>query len=260
MSDVDMRAARAAASGQYVLCYSDPSQSTLYLSSDFHIDVAPGPDGKSQATDNGASANALADLRSKFLAFIQKQYGYRSTSSYPAYCQGSQLEDDVTNQRETLHSRFSKVKFVETGWHPGADSSAPAPASSPVAAAPQASIAGTYSGSYICGGRTRSLTLVLSGPENGLVTAHFTAYQPPESHDKPYTFLANGHFDPATGKFKLMPLKWETPAPPNMMMVGLTGTFDAKTSTVRGTIDFTGCTTFEVRRGGNDHLHPEIQN
>jgi hypothetical protein len=37
-----------------------------------------------------------------------------------------------------------------------------------------------------------------------------------------------------------------------MMMVGMTGTFDPKTNKVTGTVDFTGCTTFESTRGHDD--------
>lgn len=64
--------------------------------------------------------------------------------------------------------------------------------------------------------------------------------------------VASGQFDPATGKFKLTPLKWDTPAPPNIVMVGMTGTFDGKTNKVTGTIDYAGCTTFEAMRGRDD--------
>ena len=245
----------AGPAGMFGLCFSDPGQSPVYYSGDLHVDFEP-----VRQNDKVALDQRVVDLSNRsqqqFLAFLQKTYGYKNPGSYPTTCQFAMKDrSEISALKDRLKGRFPQAKFVETGWLPGTDNSAAAPAQKPAPAAPtpQASIAGTYTGSYICGGRTRSLTLAISGPENGLVTVHFTAYQPPESHDKPYTFVANGQFDPATGKFKVMPLKWETPAPPNIVMVGLTGTFDAKTNRVTGTIDFSGCTTFEARRGGNDH-------
>jgi hypothetical protein len=249
--------AEPAPSGMYGICYSDGGQSTVYYSGDIHVDFQSAPQTERSAQDPRVVELANR-TRQQFLAYLQKTYGYKPASAYPATCQyNMRYKSEVTALKDRFTTRFPQDKFVETGWLPGTESATAAPpqAAVPAAAAPSsaASIAGVYAGSYICGGRTRSLKLELSAPDStGLVTGHFTAYQPPESHDKPYTFLANGRLDPATGKFKLMPLKWETRAPPNMMMVGLTGTFDAKANKVTGTIDFTGCTTFEVRRGGDD--------
>lgn len=132
-------ATQAATSGQYVLCFSDAGQSPLYLSGDIHI---PEPPTTINQTLGSASARKIDQLRSEFLAFIQKQYGYQSHSSYPASCQGNQLVPrDVTATRDRLRSRFPQLKFVETGWVPGitatSDLSKPAaaPAASPAMSA-----------------------------------------------------------------------------------------------------------------------------
>ena len=45
-----------------------------------------------------------------------------------------------------------------------------------------------------------------------------------------------------------IPLKWDTLAPSNIVMVGMTGTFDAKANMVTGAINYAGCTTFEAMR------------
>jgi hypothetical protein len=93
-------------------------------------------------TRTGPEARALDQLKSEFLTFIQKQYGYRTSSSYPAECTGNyKIPRDVTAERDLLHNRFHQLKFVETGWVPGmaatADLSKPAaaPAKSPVMSA-----------------------------------------------------------------------------------------------------------------------------
>lgn len=128
--------------GQWVLCYSDVSQSPLYLSGDFQIDVplaraGPEPDPSSVA----ANARAIGELKTTFLAYIQKQYGYHSSSSYPVYCQGGAGEGDLAGARDLLHSRFAQVKFVETGWKPGmlatADKSSEAKPATPPSSAAQ---------------------------------------------------------------------------------------------------------------------------
>jgi len=134
-------ATQAANGGQYVLCYSDAGQSPFYLSGDIHIDEPPHPN-EHMYTRTGPEARALDQLKSEFLTFIQKQYGYHTSSSFPADCTGNlNIPRDVTAKRDLLHNRFHQLQFVETGWVPGmtasADLSKPAatPAKSPVMSA-----------------------------------------------------------------------------------------------------------------------------
>ena len=133
--------AQAAKPGQYVLCFSDANQSPFYLSGDIHIDEPPHPNEHMYNTTT-PEARALDHLKSEFLAFIQKQYGYHTSSSYPATCQGNyNIPRDVTAERDLLHSRFHQLKFVETGWVPGMKTTADlspkpvAPAASPAMSA-----------------------------------------------------------------------------------------------------------------------------
>ena len=113
-------------------------------------------------------------------------------------------------------------------------------------------IEGDYVGTYSCAKGPTDLKLSLKAPEYGLLTGTLTFYLPPGSHNKAYTFSLNGHFDPKSGTFNLNPLKWETPAPPNYMMVPLKGAVDANAGKVSGVIDYSGCGRFEAMKGRDD--------
>jgi len=241
--------------GALGICFSDPGRPPVYYSGEIRLDF-----DIAKQNDKGAQDPRIPELtqryQQEFLAFLKSKYGYANTGAYPTACQlNMKLEPEVTALKARLASQAPSAKFIETGWLPGSSpapapaASASAPAATPAAGGPSTGIAGVYTGSYICGGRVRYLKLTVTGPENGLVTAHFTAYFPPDAHDKVYTFTSNGRLDPATGKFKLIPLKWDTAEPPNVVMVGMTGTFDPKANKVTGTIDYSGCTTFEAMRG-----------
>src|SRR5262249_36543474 len=115
-----------AAAGQYVLCYSDASLSPFYLSADIHIDVPAGPQ-----LGNGASAQAIGDLKKAFLAHLKADYGYNNPSAYPTECAGALTSTaDVALKRALPHQRFHQLKFVEPGWTPG---KAPVHAAAPAA-------------------------------------------------------------------------------------------------------------------------------
>jgi hypothetical protein len=236
--------------GMFAICYSDASQSPMYYSADIHLDFASAPQ-REKATQDARTVALRDQYQKEFLAFLQNKYGYRNTGAYATTCRfDMKYQAEVTALKERIATQAPAVKVTETGWLPGtALPPAAAPAVVPPARGTAKGIAGVYTGSYVCGGRTRSLKLEIAGPENGFVTAHFTAYIPPESHDKPYTFTSRGQFDPATGRFKLTPMKWDTAAPPNIVMVGMTGTYDEKADKVTGKIDYSGCTTFEAMRG-----------
>lgn len=107
--------------GQWVVCYSDVSQPSLYLSSDFHIDLPlaniVGPEADPAAV--AAHERTFRELQTAFLAYIQKQHGYHSSSAYPVYCQGGASTGYLAGARDQLHSRFPQLKFIETAWKPG---------------------------------------------------------------------------------------------------------------------------------------------
>lgn len=109
-------------------------------------------------------------------------------------------------------------------------------------------IDGVYNGTYTCaiGPRTLKLSLLASG--NGSLTGLFTFYLPPTSHTQAFSYSLNGTFDPASGQFKLDPVKWEVPPPVGYAMVGMKGAFDPGTGQVAGKITYGGCSTFQATR------------
>ncbi|HKV47156.1 MAG TPA: hypothetical protein VJN69_03630 [Candidatus Acidoferrales bacterium] len=131
--------------GQWVVCYSDVSQSSFYLSSGFHIDV-PKPRVGPEADPSSVAANARAigELKTAFLAYIQKQYGYHSSSAYPVECQGGAGEGDLAGARDLLHSRFPQLKFIETGWKPGMSATADKPSAAKPATPPPSAAQTAY--------------------------------------------------------------------------------------------------------------------
>jgi hypothetical protein len=231
--------------GQDVLCYSEPLPPSMYFSANFHIDVPPPPGPHSGHTDNGRSAKALGALKDEFVRFLQKQYGFRPTSAYPAYCDGQEPDQ----KRQILRERFPQVKAIETGWKPGA---APAPPAANVPAAHvnrYSAVGGSYSGTYVCAKGPIDMTLNLALNESSILNGTMTFYLPPGSHTKAYTFSLGGPLNQTSGTFNLRPMKWETAAPPNYVLVGLIGTVDPQTGRVSGHVDSPGCSKFEAMKG-----------
>jgi hypothetical protein len=109
-------------------------------------------------------------------------------------------------------------------------------------------INGDYNGTYTCaiGPRTLKLSLLTSG--NGSLTGVFTFYLPPTSHTQAFSYSLNGTFDAASGKFKLNPVKWETPPPGGYVMVGMDGSFDPRSGQVAGKITNGSCGAFQATR------------
>ncbi len=105
---------------------------------------------------------------------------------------------------------------------------------------------GTYSGSYRCGQRVMDLKLTLVQSAQGGLSGTFT-FSLPGAQNTPYTFSVAGTFNPASQRFTLTPVKWETAAPPNFGMVGLAGMFDSNELTGNVTLN-TSCSTFNVER------------
>ena len=111
---------QGATTGQYVMCYSSPERSPLFVSSDFHIDVPRAPDPHSPTADVGASTRALDDLKVQFLAFLKTERKYKYTGAFPDYCSGALTTAELDGMRDRLHQRFPQVAVVETGWKPAA--------------------------------------------------------------------------------------------------------------------------------------------
>lgn len=109
-------------------------------------------------------------------------------------------------------------------------------------------ISGVYNGTYTCamGPRTLKLSLLASG--NGSLTGVFTFYLPPTSHTKAFSYSMRGTFEAVSGKFKLNPVKWETPPPGGYVMVGMDGAFDPGAGQVAGKITYTSCGAFQATR------------
>ncbi len=74
----------AAANENYVLCSSDPDQPVIYFSEIFAAEM-PARTGGGPG-NGGAQRNASNKLQSAFLAFLQKQYSFKSGSNYPIGC------------------------------------------------------------------------------------------------------------------------------------------------------------------------------
>jgi len=242
----------AASGGQYVLCYSDTYEGSFYLSANFHIDVPPPPDPHSTQTDNGRSANALNELKGGFLAFLKKQYGFRVASAYPVYCDGRRTASGPDEERQLLHQRFPQLKMIETGWKPGVAPQLPAANTSASPANPFSAVGGVYTGTYTCAKGPVDMKLTLSLNENSILTGTMTFYLPPGSHTKAYTYSLGGPLNQTSGTFNLRPSKWETPAPPNYVMVGLNGTANPQSGKLGGTVDYPGCGRFEAMKGRDD--------
>ena len=249
-------------------CMATPTAKTSYISGLFLVPAS-------------TPYNAIS---SAFTQFIAGKYGKTGNVA----CFGDPDEAKARKQMQQMSVQTSGHSVVETGWvykaatpstdpnyNPhGASAQLPSynshgsspppaahsqneetPASQPPATpkpGPASVVDGVYTGTYTCAKGPAGLKLTLKAPEYGLLTGTFTFYLPPGSHTKAYTFSLNGHFDPTSGNFKLNPLKWEGPEPPNYMMVGLKGAVDTQTGKVSGVIDYSGCGRFEAMKGRED--------
>lgn len=222
----------------YYYCTSNPAPKTRYYSMVFKV---PG---------KGVAYEQITTLFDQFLA---QKYGIKSTPT----CFGRPDENAVRTDlgKEMAQLKAVQWAIIQTTWtYNGAAALSPAPVkpAQPADSNPQKAINGVYVGTYTCAKGPTDMKLTLSAPEYGLLTATLTFYLPPGSRNKAYTYSLNGQFDPASGKFNLNPLKWETPAPPNYLMSGLKGIFDPQATKVSGIVDYTGCGRFEAMKGRDD--------
>jgi hypothetical protein len=110
-------------------------------------------------------------------------------------------------------------------------------------------IAGTYVGRYICG-RPIGMQLTLEPARSGGVSGVFTFFNRGRTAANAIgAFRVAGTFDPQTRALQLQPGEWVKPAR-GYTAVALSGTYDAEESSIKGTVAFAGCTTFEVMREG----------
>lgn len=212
-------------------CTSSPATKTRYYSGIFEV---PGKGVDYQQISNG------------FAQFLAQKYGVTGD----AVCFGDPDQNTVRTkvQKEIVQLRAVNWTTVQTSWTYNGAPAAPLPPPPPKPTA--SAVNGVYVGSYICAKGPTDLRLTLTLNENSMLNGTFTFYLPPGSHTKAYSFSLGGPFDQASGKFNLYPSKWETPAPPNFMMVGLKGAYDG--GKVSGTVDYTGCGKFEAMKGRDE--------
>jgi hypothetical protein len=221
----------------YFTCRSLGSGKTVYFSAVF----------AGKGTDKPTDA---------FSQMLRTKYGFTDGGScgmaYKAAGIDQKLVSDQASYAEQL--RKQGIIVVETGWTfngvpaitatNGGNSTAAKPAISAKAAA----IDGVYNGTYTCAKGPRTLRLSLNMGDTGLLNGVFTFYIPPTSHAQGYSYSLNGRFDPDSGKFNLVPLKWDGPAPDNYVMVGMEGVFNPSAKRVTGKITYSGCNAFEATR------------
>ena len=116
----------------------------------------------------------------------------------------------------------------------------------PLSAQAPGALTGTYTGASQCAQGATNLKLTLLATPDGAVFGTVTVNLPGGTQKDGYTYSIQGTFSPATRKFVLTPVKWETAAPPNSAMFGLSGTFDSNELT--GILSGGGCTSFNVER------------
>jgi hypothetical protein len=125
-----------------------------------------------------------------------------------------------------------------------------------VADQPVPSLAGDWTGSYICMQGETALRLTITPKIGSGVAALFHFGRLPSNPNVPDgCFLMTGTFDPLTGRLTLIPTRWLL-HPYSFVTVGLDGALDSSGSQIGGTVAGPGCTTFELSRrafGRVDH-------
>jgi hypothetical protein len=121
-------------------------------------------------------------------------------------------------------------------------------------AQPPAALTGIYTGEFLpCSERedftTLKLTLLVT-PDGG-VFGTFTFFLPAGTQKDAYSYSLQGRLNPAKMEFTLVPVKWETTAPPGFNMMSLSG-FSVRANELAGSFTLNGkdCGSFLVRRTG----------
>lgn len=152
--------------------------------------------------------------------------------------------EDKTMRRVTQMSCFGLVLLSIFIW----PSILPSMVWGQAPIAPPTAITGVYDGQYRCARGPVNLTLTLVAPGDGSLTGVFTFDLPANSRTRTASYTVSGRYDAATGGFRLVPVKWEPPAPPGFVMVGMEGAFNPSAEQVSGKITYPTCTTFEATR------------
>lgn len=221
---------------QYLFCTGVASpQSTIYYS------------GTIVTTEKNTNPVHVA-----FFQFLKQQYSYKGLGEYPGdlQCTGVRSVEEARSVEQLYvnRDRQNKRNVIETGWtYNGAP--APVVSSAPAATPVNATgITGVYDGNYRCARGPVNLTLTLVAPGDGSLTGVFTFDLPANSRTRTASYTLSGTYDAATGGFRLVPVKWEPPAPPGFVMVGMDGAFNSSAEQVSGKITYATCTTFEATR------------
>ena len=114
------------------------------------------------------------------------------------------------------------------------------------ATAQPAGLNGVYTGMYRCGQDAHRAKLALTVTPGGDLVGHFTTYIPDATGRHAYTFALAGNYLPSSGKFSLRPTQWETPHPPDLVMLGLNGTYESNELT--GSFIGASCGGFDLER------------
>jgi hypothetical protein len=111
------------------------------------------------------------------------------------------------------------------------------------------SIAGEWTGRYVCTQGITALHLDIAQGAGETITATFNFGPLPENPEVPKgAYRMAGTYDPASRRIKLSGVKW-IQAPQDYVMVGLDGHMAASGERIAGYVpDLFGCTDFEVRR------------
>ncbi|HEY4361429.1 MAG TPA: hypothetical protein VGN17_10680 [Bryobacteraceae bacterium] len=108
--------------------------------------------------------------------------------------------------------------------------------------AAEATIAGNYSGRYLCRQWT-TLQLQISSSGNGKISGVFTF---PMGSGVTGSYSLAGQYDAGSGRFHLDPQRRLDRLRVDYNMVGMEGTFDASTRKLTGNIVSPNCSTFEL--------------
>jgi hypothetical protein len=115
-----------------------------------------------------------------------------------------------------------------------------------------ASIAGTYSGRYLCQ-QWRTLELQISESGNGSISGVFTF---PLGAGIMGSYSLAGQFDVRSGHFRLEPQRRIDHRPVTYNMIGLEGTFDPASRRLTGKIASPNCSVFELAPAGAASFRP----
>lgn len=126
----------------------------------------------------------------------------------------------------------------------------------PTPRAATTTIAGTYSGRYLCNS-WNSADLQIGEAGRGRLQAVFTfAVDPRQIFGGSASYELSGQWDAASGTFELTPQRWAGRQPLNVTMGGLQGRFDPATRRLSGKFNAFGCGGFEMVAAGGAPLAP----